>query len=304
MEVSSHALVQDRVTGMDFAVGVFTNLSPDHLDYHGTFDEYFAAKALLFRTGLVRAAVINRDDERGRELIETVDVPVTAYSATMLEDVHLAIDGSTFRWRGHRVHLALPGLFNMENAVAAAEAVRHLGVADGAIAAGLSAAGQVPGRFEVVVPGDEETDTATVIVDYSHTPAGIEQVLKSVREIDADATVCVVFGAGGDRDRSKRPLMGAAAERGADHVIVTNDNPRGESPQIIADEILAGIEDPAGVDVELDRRAAIALALDRHRAGHVVVVAGKGHERTQTIGDRVLDFDDRAVVRELVEVGR
>lgn len=305
MEVSSHALAQHRVDGTSFAVGVFTNLSPDHLDYHGTLDEYFDAKATLFRSGLARAAVINADDERGRALADELaatDLPVVAYSQAMLEDVEVTMTGTTFRWRGHRVELALPGLFNMENALAAAEAVRLLGVADDAIAAGLSAAQQVPGRFEVVVEGLD--DIATVIVDYSHTPAGIEQVLRSVREIDPAATVCVVFGAGGDRDREKRPLMGAAAAAGADHVIVTSDNPRSEDPVSIAAEIVAGAGASESLDVELDRRSAIAMALRTHRQGDVVVVAGKGHERTQTIGDRVIDFDDRTVVRELVGGGR
>lgn len=301
IEVSSHALVQDRVTGMDIDVGVFTNLSPDHLDYHGTIDAYFDAKAILFRTGLLQAAVINTDDPRGAVLLESLDIPAAAYSHTIPEHVKTTMSGSEFTWRGHRVRLALPGLFNMENAVAAAEAVRFLGIDDASIAGGLSAAGQVAGRFEVVVSGDETV--ATVIVDYSHTPAGIDQVLRSVHEIDPDAVVCIVFGAGGDRDRDKRPLMGAAAVAGADHVIVTSDNPRSEMPQTIVDDILSGINDVKGVQVELDRRSAIAMALESHGASDVIVVAGKGHERTQTIGNEVFDFDDRAVVRELVAGG-
>ncbi len=300
MEVSSHALDQDRVTGTRFAVGVFTNLSPDHLDYHGTFDRYFEAKALLFRPSMVDAAVVNGDDPRGRELIDRLQVPVTEYSRSMATDVDLRIDGTTFTWRGQRVELALPGLFNLENAIAAAEAVRWLGVSDEHIAAGLSDARQVPGRFEVVA--DAADGAPTVIVDYSHTPAGIEHVLQSVREIEPGATVCVVFGAGGDRDREKRPLMGRAAEA-ADHVVVTSDNPRSEDPAAIIDEILDGIESHAWVEVEVDRRAAIAAALDAHDVGDVVVVAGKGHEATQTIGDQVLDFDDATVVRELVSGG-
>jgi UDP-N-acetylmuramoyl-L-alanyl-D-glutamate--2,6-diaminopimelate ligase len=307
MEISSHALVQHRVTGMHIDVGVFTNLSPDHLDYHGDLDSYFEAKALLFRTGLISAAVVNVDDERGRQLAEEMakdaDFPASGYTQTMLEDVTVTLSGSSFRWRGHRVQLALPGRFNMENAVAAAEAVRLLGMSDAAIATGLSHADQVPGRFEVVVNGG--ADDVTVIVDYSHTPAGIEQVLRSVREIEPDAAVCIVFGAGGDRDTEKRPLMGAAAAVGADHVIVTSDNPRSEDPQSIVDDILGGISSDATVrvDVVLDRRQAIALALESHGADDVIVVAGKGHEITQTIGTETLAFDDCAVVRELVGGG-
>lgn len=298
MEVSSHALDQDRVTGTDFAVGVFTNLSADHLDYHGTFDRYFEAKARLFTPEMIEAAVINTDDPRGRALLERVEVPVVGYSRSMASEVDLRMDHTSFTWRGQRIDLSLPGLFNLENAIAAAEAVRLLGLDDDVIADGLTAAEPVRGRFEVVA-GDAD-EQATVIVDYSHTPAGIEQVLRSVREISPDAEVCIVFGAGGDRDKDKRPLMGEAATA-ADHLVVTSDNPRSEDPQRIIDDILEGIARHERVQVEVDRRAAIRAALSSHGPGDVVVVAGKGHETTQTIGDQVLDFDDRAVVRELIQ---
>lgn len=298
MEVSSHALDQDRVTGTRFDVGVFTNLSADHLDYHGTFDRYFEAKARLFEPHMVGAAVINVDDSRGRELHERVQVPVVGYSRSMATDVDLRMDGTSFTWRDRRVELRLPGLFNLENAIAAAEAVRLLGLDDDAIAAGLDAAEPVRGRFEVVA-GDADAQ-ATVIVDYSHTPAGIEQVLRSVREISPGAQICIVFGAGGDRDSDKRPLMGEAA-MAADHLVVTSDNPRSEDPRRIIDDILHGIVGHQWVDVEVDRRSAIAAALAAHGPGDVIVVAGKGHETTQTIGDEVLDFDDREVVRELIQ---
>jgi UDP-N-acetylmuramoyl-L-alanyl-D-glutamate--2,6-diaminopimelate ligase len=192
-------------------------------------------------------------------------------------------------------------LFNIENAVAAAEAVRLLQVADPAIAAGLSAAGQVAGRFEVVTHGHPHAPT--VIVDYSHTPSGIEQVLRSVAAITPAATRCVVFGAGGDRDREKRPLMGAAAEAFAHDVIVTSDNPRSEDPAAIIADIVAGMTRPDAAGVEADRRRAIELALSRHGPGDVIVVAGKGHETTQIIGDSVLAFDDRDVVRDVVAAG-
>ena len=209
IEVSSHALTQHRPLGTEFDVGVFTNLSADHLDYHGSMDEYFDAKALLFRTGMVSAAVVNDSDDYGRRLLAELDVPTTPYSSDQASGIELGLAGSTFTWREQGVSLALPGLFNLENAIAAAEATRFLGLDDGAIAAGLSAAGQVAGRFEVVAG----PSGATVIVDYAHSPAGLERLLESVRAIDPTATVCVVFGAGGDRDREKRPLMGAAASR-------------------------------------------------------------------------------------------
>ncbi len=298
MEVSSHALVQDRVLGMTFDVAVFTNLSPEHLDYHGSLADYFEAKASLFRPGVTRAAVVNDSDEHGRQLIAELDVETTRYSRELLVDPNLRIDGTAFSWRGHQVDLRLPGLFNLENAVGAAEAVRLLGVDDGTIAAGLSGAAQVPGRFEVV--SDDPAHGPTVIVDYSHTPAGIEQVLLSVREIVPDATLCVVFGAAGDRDPQKRPLMGAAAEANADHLIITSDNPRSEDPDAILADVLAGVIATKTVTLEPDRRAAIRTAIMSHNSGDVVVVAGKGHETTQTIGQSVLDFDDREVVREIM----
>lgn len=301
MEVSSHALAQDRVLGVHFDVGVFTNLSPDHLDYHPSIDDYFEAKAKLFRAGLADAAVLNESDPYGRRLLEELDMACVPYSLDMVTDVDTRLDGSAFTWRDQRVELALPGLFNIENAVAAAEAVRLLQVADPAIAAGLSAAGQVAGRFEVVTHG--HPDAPTVIVDYSHTPAGIEQVLRSVAAIAPAATRCVVFGAGGDRDREKRPLMGAAAEAFAHDVIVTSDNPRSEDPAAIIADIVVGMTRPDAAGVEPDRRRAIELALSRHGPEDVIVVAGKGHETTQIIGGRVLDFDDRDVVRDVVAAG-
>ena len=301
MEVSSHALAQDRVLGVHFDVGVFTNLSPDHLDYHASIEDYFDAKAKLFRSGLADAAVLNESDPYGLRLLEELDMACVPYALDMVTDVDARLDGSSFTWRDHRVELALPGLFNIENAVAAAEAVRLLGVADAAVAAGLSAAGQVAGRFEVVAHG--HPNAATVIVDSSQTPAGSEQVLRSVAAIAPDAARCVVFGAGGDRDREKRPLMGAAAEANAHDVIVTSDNPRSEDPAVIIADIVAGMSRPGVASIEPDRRSAIALALSRHGAGDVIVVAGKGHETTQVIGDSVFAFDDRSVVRDVVDAG-
>lgn len=304
MEVSSHSLVQDRVLGSRLDVGVFTNLSPDHLDYHATMESYFAAKASMFRTGMISSAVINGDDAWGRRLVDELRqraaLPVTVVTGADAEDLVCRIDGSTFRWRGQDVHLAIPGRFNVDNALAAAEAARFAGVSDAAIADGLTGAGQVPGRFEIVARADAELDRPTVVVDYAHTPDGLAKVLAAVRELAPEAGIAVVFGCGGDRDRDKRPLMGAAAAAGADHVIVTSDNPRSEDPDAIIAAIVAGLPADADHDVQPDRGAAIGAAIAAHGAADVVVVAGKGHEVTQTIGDSVLEFDDREVARRAV----
>lgn len=295
MEVSSHALTQHRVTGTRFAVGVFTNLSPDHLDYHADLEDYFAAKASLFVPELVDAAVINVDDPYGRRLAESVAVPVTPTSRTDVEILDVDLAGTRLRWRDHDIHLHLPGHFNIDNAISAATALGLLGLDDPTIAEGLSSATVVPGRFEVV-PGPE--GAPTVIVDYSHTPDGIEKVLASVRAIRPDAAVTIVFGCGGDRDPTKRPLMAAAAEAGADRVIVTSDNPRTEDPALIVADAVAGLDEPDAATVELDRRAAIGAAIREAAPGTVVVVAGKGNETTQTIGTRAHPFDDRLVAAE------
>lgn len=307
MEVSSHSLVQDRVLGARFDVGVFTNLSPDHLDYHGTMESYFEAKASMFRTGMVSSAVVNGDDPWGRRLIDDLQerpaLTVRVVTGADAEDLICSIDGSTFRWRGQEIRLSIPGRFNVDNAIAAAEAARFSGASDAAIAAGLSAAGQVPGRFEIVARSDAATNRPTVVVDYAHTPDGLAKVLAAVRELAPTAGIAVVFGCGGDRDREKRPLMGAAAAAGADHVIVTSDNPRSEDPAAIIDAIVAGLGPGTGREIQPDRAEAICTAIAAHGSGDVVVVAGKGHEVTQTIGDSVLPFDDREVARRAIATG-
>ncbi len=303
MEVSSHALVQHRVDATRFGVAVFTNLSQDHLDFHGTMERYFAAKARLFLPDLAAQAVVNLDDAYGRRLAEAAAVPTRGYSRADVRDVELTPLASTFTWPAveARVRLGLGGGFNVANALAAGTAALAAGVPAEAVVAGLEAAGPVPGRFEPVDAGQP----FTVVVDYSHKPGGLAAVLATARQLTKGA-VLVVFGAGGDRDRAKRPLMGAAAADGADVVVVTSDNPRHEDPSAIIDAVLSGIPRPGAgggptVFVEPDRRAAIALALGRAHAGDVVVIAGKGHETTQTIRGRRLPFDDRVVARELLE---
>jgi UDP-N-acetylmuramoyl-L-alanyl-D-glutamate--2,6-diaminopimelate ligase len=306
MEVSSHGLALHRVDGTRFAVAVFTNLSQDHLDFHHTMDDYFAAKAALFTPDFTDRAVVCSDDPRGRELLTRLraagsGVTATAYSLADAEDLTLSPAGASFRWRGEPVELALAGRFNVTNAIAAGAAAEALGIEPGVVARGLSAAAPVPGRFEAIDGGQR----FTVIVDYAHKPDALDQALRSARELVAKGRhvsgrrLLVVFGCGGDRDVAKRPLMGEVATRLADDVILTSDNPRSEDPLAIIDDIRAGIPPGAAatVTVEPDRRRAIESAVAEARPGDVVVIAGKGHESTQTIGDAVRPFDDREVAR-------
>ena len=296
MEVSSHALALHRVAGTRFRVAVFTNLSQDHLDFHETMEEYFAAKARLFEPGYSDVAVVNADDPRGRLLADAATIPTRTYSLGDVDDLEVGPTGSTGTWRGHRLVVPLGGAFNVSNALAALSAAVELGVDEATAVAGLATAPPVPGRFEVI----ESDRPFRVVVDFAHTPDGIEQVLRAARAVTAGGRVIAVFGAGGDKDRAKRPLMGEAAARHADIVVVTSDNPRSEEPAAIAEAIVAGTAGHPDVRVELDRRAAIELAVAEARPGDLVVVAGKGHETTQTIGDRVVPFDDRLVVREVL----
>ncbi len=296
MEVSSHALAIGRVDGVRFAAAAFTNLSQDHLDFHGSLDEYFAAKALLFDGRCPRAT--NADDDWGRTLPAELRYAIDAEADVRALDVDLRPTGTRFTLRapdGARV-VATPlvGRFNVENALAAASLALLVGVDLDAIATGLAAPPPVPGRMERVDAGQP----FAVIVDYAHTPDALETVLRTARGFTA-GRVHVVFGCGGDRDPGKRPLMGAAAAALADRVVVTSDNPRSEEPEAIAAEIVAGM--PVGSYLlELDRRAAIALALADAAAGDVVVIAGKGHEQGQEAGGVVAPFDDRVVAREVL----
>ena len=294
MEVSSHALDLHRVDGTRFRVAVFTNLSRDHLDYHGDMRTYFQAKARLFDPELCDVAVLNLDDSHGRLLSDAAQVPSVGFELADAEDLELGVSGSRFRWRGAQVHLVLAGRFNVANALAAATAAAELGATPDQVAAGLAAAGPVPGRFERIDVGQP----FLAAVDYAHTPDGLQQLLLTARELAGPGRVIVAFGAGGDRDGSKRPDMGEVAARLADVVIVTTDNPRHEDPAAIISQVQDGMADARDLRIEPDRRVAIALAVGAARPGDVVLVAGKGHETTQTIGDVVHPFDDREVVRE------
>ncbi len=290
MEVSSHALDQHRTDAVRFAAGVFTNLSPEHLDYHRSMDAYFESKARLFAPGRVGVAVVNSGDVWGGVLAERVGAAggrLVTFSEEDAEGLSLAPSGSTFTWRGRPVAIGIGGGFNVANALAAATCAEAMGVDRDAIVEGLGRVQAVEGRFQVVDAGQP----FTVIVDYAHTPDGLDKLLGAARQI-CPGHLVVVFGAGGDRDRGKRPLMGAAAARRADLVLVTSDNPRSEDPDAIIAEVVAGAADAANVVAESDRASAIATALATATAGDVVVIAGKGHEKGQEIAGRVLPFDD------------
>jgi UDP-N-acetylmuramoyl-L-alanyl-D-glutamate--2,6-diaminopimelate ligase len=294
VEVSSHALVLHRVDAIEFAVGVFTNLGTDHLDFHGSPEAYFAAKARLFDPGRCRAGLVNLDDVHGRLLFDASGRTLHTYRLDDAADLRSGPSGSTFTWRDRSVTLPVPGLHNVSNALAAAEACRLVGCPEDVIAEALSSLPPVPGRLERVDDGGP----FTVLVDYAHTPDALESVLTAARDLAGGARVTVVFGCGGDRDRSKRPLMGRVASEMADLVVLTDDNPRSEDPASIRAEVRAGCIPGRPVEEVADRRAAIARALARAQPGDVVVIAGKGHEQGQTVGTRTVPFDDRQVARE------
>jgi UDP-N-acetylmuramoyl-L-alanyl-D-glutamate--2,6-diaminopimelate ligase len=299
MEVSSHALALHRVNGCRFAVAVFTNLGRDHLDLHGTMERYFAAKSALFTPELADKAVVNLDDVHGRLLRDAASVPTVGFTGEDVHDPDVSPTAHSYLWRGVRVRVGMGGAFNLMNSLAAATACAELGLTPQQVADGLASAGTVPGRFEPVRAGQP----FDVIVDFAHTPDGLREALGAARRATATGRVIAVFGCGGDRDREKRPQMGEVAAELADLVVVTSDNPRSEDPLSIVNAVIGGV--PQGyrdrVLSEPDRRRAFSLAFAAAGAGDVVVIAGKGHETTQTIGHQVLPFDDRAVARELLE---
>ena len=294
MEVSSHALALERVADVRFAVAALTNITRDHLDFHGTFERYVAAKRQLF--DLAPHAVLNLDDPNGAAFAAQLAVAgkpcityaIDAPAAVRATQLRLDGDGSTFRVDGTDVAVALPGRFNVRNALAAFAIGRALGIDDATVVRGLATTRAVPGRMERI--GAFGIDA---IVDYAHTPDALENVLLAARETTKRALI-VVFGCGGDRDAGKRSQMGEIAARIADRVIVTSDNPRNEDPMSIARAIANGFDRTA---IELDRRAAIRRAIADAEAGDTVVIAGKGHETYQILGDETRPFDDRDEVR-------
>jgi UDP-N-acetylmuramoyl-L-alanyl-D-glutamate--2,6-diaminopimelate ligase len=303
MEVSSHALELHRADAIHFAAAIFTNLTQDHLDFHGTMEDYYEAKRRLFERGRARHAVINVDDPYGARLAAELPAAVTfavdrdaTYRAT---GVQTNLGGSRFTVRGPdgviELTSPLPGRFNVSNVLGALAAVRALHVPLETAVGAIETAGRVPGRFEPVDAGQE----FAVLVDYAHTPDSLENVLRAARQI-TEGRLHVVFGCGGDRDRGKRPMMGEIARRLADRVIVTSDNPRSEDPEAIIGEILAGAGD--NVEHDADRRRAIGRAIAEAGPGDVVVIAGKGHEQGQEFaGGRKIPFDDVTVAREALD---
>jgi UDP-N-acetylmuramoyl-L-alanyl-D-glutamate--2,6-diaminopimelate ligase len=312
MEVSSHSLTLGRVAGTSFDVAVFTNLSQDHLDFHGDLEKYFRAKASLFLPPVT--GVVNIDDKYGRRLASAGAVPVTTFSAAgkpeadwRAVDVRSGVDGSTFRVIGPGgveadVSSLLAGSFNVANALGAVVALVEVGVGLEDAVAGIAACPGVPGRLErVPAPGLD----ITALIDYSHKPGAVDAVLRSLRPVTR-GNLIIVLGCGGDRDRAKRPMMGAAAASLADVAILTSDNPRSEDPLAILAAMLDGVlsvpqDERARVIIEPDRAAAIWQAVSMAAGGDVIVVAGKGHETGQYVAGRVLPFDDRQVTASALE---
>jgi UDP-N-acetylmuramoyl-L-alanyl-D-glutamate--2,6-diaminopimelate ligase len=309
MEVSSHALALHRVDGCHFAGASFTNLSQDHLDFHADMDDYFEAKAMLFERARSEVVVIDVDDPAGRRLLSRRSdaVPVSGGTAARnaawaAEDIRSEPGGSRFRLRGPGgrrtdVQVPLPGAFNVANAVVALALLAETGIPLEPAAAGIAALPGVPGRMEKVDAGQP----FLAVVDYAHTPAAVTTLLETVRQV-VPGRVIVVLGCGGDRDRAKRPLMGAAAIAGADVAVFTSDNPRSEDPQAILDAMVLGVaevpaEQRGTLVVEADRATAIGVAVERARAGDALIVAGKGHETGQVAHDVITPFDDRIVLR-------
>ena len=300
LEATSHGAQLGRLAGVRFSALAFTNLSRDHLDFHGTLEQYFEAKRSLFVNDEPPPAALNTDDPHGRRLAVELRAlgheRVITFGLGPEADIHaehleLGRDGVQLNASGIPLRVRLLGRFNVENVLAAVAVARLLGLPDEAIARGIESVRGVPGRFEAV----EEGQPFSVVVDYAHTPDSLETALRTARELAAGRVICV-FGCGGDRDHGKRPLMGDVAADGADVVIVTSDNPRGEDPQDIVDEITRGLA--SEVDVELDRARAIELAIETARAGDVVLLAGKGHEQGQEAAGQTLPFDDREVARQ------
>jgi UDP-N-acetylmuramoyl-L-alanyl-D-glutamate--2,6-diaminopimelate ligase len=297
MEVSSHALSLHRADAINFEVALFTNLTQDHLDFHSDMEDYFLAKRKLFEME-PGTRIVNVDDPYGRRLAEEFEC--VTFSAEGAEadysarEVEFDALGATFSLGGMRLRTAMPGHFNVANALGAFAAAEALGIGGDIAAAGLARAARVPGRFEPI----DEGQGFGVLVDYAHTPDSLENVLRAARRL-TEGKLISVFGAGGDRDRDKRPKMGRAGAELSDLTVITSDNPRSEDPERIVSEVASGAEGAKELEVVVDRREAIALALGRARAGDTVVIAGKGHEQGQEFAEgRKIPFDDREVARE------
>ena len=303
MEVSSHAIAQHRIDGIGFELCVFTNLSPEHLDYHETLEDYFQTKQSLFTAGHTHRAVVCTDDSFGQELYANLRNGLDASQCATADVKVMAatLDGTLVELDGLQIQLPVPGRLAVVNANIAAAVARKLDLPPEAIKQGLEALPTIPGRFEVV-----REQPVAVVVDYAHTPQALDLTLQSCRELAQEGSLHVVFGCGGERDPFKRFAMGKLAGELADFSYLTSDNPRGEDPAEIAADIAAGFEtgrpgSQARYLVELDRRLAIEKALRTAHAGDLVLIAGKGHETSQQLGSDLLEFDDRLVAGELAE---
>jgi len=298
MEVSSHAMTLHRADAIHFEVAIFTNLTQDHLDFHADMEDYFLAKRKLFEAEGTKVRIVNVDDPYGRRLASEFEC--LTFSAEGAEadysarEVAFDASGASFAVGELQLRTGLPGHFNVANALGAFAAAEAMGVGPEIAIAGLAKAARVPGRFEPI----DEGQGFSVLVDYAHTPDSLENVLRAARRLTSGKLISV-FGAGGDRDRDKRPKMGRAGAQLADFVVITSDNPRSENPEAIVMEVKSGAKGDAHVEVEVDRRTAIAQALAYARPGDTVVIAGKGHEQGQEFeGGRKIPFDDREVARE------
>lgn len=315
MEVSSHALQLQRVAGTEFDVAVFTNLTQDHLDFHASMEDYFAAKAKLFqslgpgRKKRPKYAVVNMDDPYYSRIVELTKVPVVSYGYEVrakyrARDVEIRLNGTSYTvdYPGGtlRLNLKLAGKFSVYNTLAALAVALEEGLDPELVQQALEEMPGVPGRFQLVNCGQD----FGVVVDYAHTPDSLENVLKTARQVTA-GRVITVFGCGGDRDRTKRPIMGEKAAQYSDYCIITSDNPRSEEPRAIIADIEPGVAKVHDrYEIVVDRKEAIEKALSMAQAGDLVVIAGKGHERYQIIGDKVLPFDDVAVAEEILTKAR
>ena len=307
MEVSSHAIDMHRLDGLNFEVGCYTNLSQDHLDYFHTMEQYFLTKKSFFTSGMVRNAALNADEETSPRVLESLTIPYITYGICVdadlfARDIEISEDGVAFELKLQgmhpvRVHLHMTGMFNIYNAMAAASCAMILGIGAEDIRQGLESMTSVPGRIEMLPTGTPYR----VILDYAHSPDSLKNILKTVREFTRGRLIAV-FGCGGDRDRSKRPIMGEIGGKLADLCILTSDNPRTEDPMAILAAIEEGIR-PTGKPYEVieNRRAAIRHALEIAHEGDIIVLAGKGHETYQDIQGVKHPFDEKVVVRELLE---
>ncbi|MDB9975971.1 UDP-N-acetylmuramoyl-L-alanyl-D-glutamate--2,6-diaminopimelate ligase [Candidatus Thioglobus sp.] len=286
IEASSHALIQDRLEGLSFVQGIFTNLTQDHLDYHETMDNYKKAKGKLFQNGFSKKAIINRDDENHQYFLDTTsDKDPITFGIDDLEFFKTSGNGFICQLNNYVFELPLIGEFNLSNALAAFTSVKCLGYSDDLIIPFLAKLSPPPGRMQ-------QLENSHIWIDYAHTPDALDNALASLRAHYPEFKIRVLFGCGGDRDKTKRQLMGKIASENADSIILTNDNPRSESPEKIIEDILGGIKVENDVQVILDRKHAIETAVKTLGEEEVLLIAGKGHETTQTIGDQIFQFSD------------